>query len=103
MIELPRNAPASIACHRSGLPLLAVCPSGHRRTVPFRRLRTGSGDTTALYARTYKCRVCGSTDVTLFAIESHEELDAIRASWPREHVPAAPPSSYLPDPDAEPL
>lgn len=98
MIDLPRYAPESIACDRSGMPLLAVCPAGHRRAVPFHRLRTGLGDTTALYARTYKCRVCGSTDVTLFAIESQEVLDAIRASWPREHVPAALSSSYLPDP-----
>lgn len=103
MIELPRDAPGSAACDRSGLPLLAVCPAGHRRTIPFRRLRTGPGDPSALYRRTYKCRVCGSTEVTLFAIESQQELDAIRASWPKEHAPAGIASSYLPDPDAEPL
>lgn len=103
MIELRRDAPGSAACDRSGLPLLAVCPAGHRRTIPFRRLHTGPGDASALYRRTYKCKVCGSTDVTLYAIESQEELDAIRSSWPREHVQGGPTSSYLPDPDAEPL
>jgi hypothetical protein len=42
MIEIPRDAPGSIACGRSGLPLLAVCPAGHRRTVPFRLLKTST-------------------------------------------------------------
>lgn len=103
MIELPRDAPGSAACGRSGLPLLAVCPAGHRRTIPFRRLRTEPGDTTPIYRRTYKCQVCGSTEVTLFLIETQQELDAIRASIPRADTRSGPPSAHLPDPDAAPL
>lgn len=83
--------------------MLAVCPIGHRRTIPFRRLRTNSADASALYGRIYKCKVCGSSGVTLYAIESLSELDAIRASCPREHVRSGLPPSYRPDPDAEPL
>jgi hypothetical protein len=48
MIEIARDAPASAACGRSGLPLLAICPNGHRRTVPFRLLKTSDGDRTPL-------------------------------------------------------
>lgn len=81
MIELPRDAPGSAACGRSGLPLLAVCPAGHRRTIPFRRLQTGPGDATPIYGRPFECRECGSAEVTLFALEMQAELD--EASDPR--------------------
>ena len=48
MIEIPRSAPASVACGRRGLPLLATCPCDRRRLVPFRLLKTDDGDTTPL-------------------------------------------------------
>ena len=83
MIELPRNAPGSAACGRSGLPLLGGCPGGHRRAIPFRLLKTFDNDKTPLYGRPFKCKVCGSADVTLFAIETHAELDAIELSLVR--------------------
>ena len=51
MIAIPRDAPGSVACGRSGLPLLAICSSGHRRTVPFRLLKTSEDDRTPLYGR----------------------------------------------------
>ena len=78
MIAIPQDAPASVACGRSGLPLLAVCPMGHRRTAPFRLLKTSENDTTLLYGRPYRCRQCDSPEVTLFAVESQAELDDLR-------------------------
>jgi hypothetical protein len=63
MIEIPRDAPGSVACGRSGLPLLAVCPCGRRRLVPFRLLKTGPNDRTPVYGRPFKCRACGSREV----------------------------------------
>src|SRR4029077_161548 len=45
MIEIPRHAPASVTCGRSGLPLLPVCSLCHRRLVPFRLLKTQDDDT----------------------------------------------------------
>lgn len=103
MIQLPLDAPGSAACDRSGLPLVAVCPAGHRRTVPFRRLRTGPGDETPLYSRSFSCKACGSPSVTLFALETFEELDDFRATLPRAIAPIVSLSSTRPDPDAEPL
>lgn len=103
MIQLPLDAPGSAACGRSGLPLVAICPAGHRRTVPFRRLRTGPGDETPLYSRSFCCKTCGSPNVTLFALETPEELDGFRATLPRASAPSVPLSSNRPDPDAEPL
>jgi hypothetical protein len=70
MIEIPRDATGSVACGRSGLPLLAMCPNGHRRMIPFRLLKTGPADRTPLYGRPFKCRVCGSLEVTLYDTES---------------------------------
>ena len=55
---------------RSGLPLLAICPIGHNRLVPFRLLKTSDTDRTPPYGRPFKCKTCGSREVTLFAIES---------------------------------
>jgi hypothetical protein len=85
MIQIARDAPGSTACGRSGLPLLAICPNGHRRTVPFRLLKTSEIDRTPIYGRPFKCRVCDSAEVTLFAIESQAELDEI------QHAMAGPP------------
>ena len=74
MRQIPRDAPGSAACGRSGLPLLAHCANGHRRTVPFRLLRTHDDDSSRLYARPVLCKACGNREVTLFAIESQTEL-----------------------------
>jgi hypothetical protein len=68
MIGIPRDAAGSVACGRSGLPLLAICPIGHNRLVAFRLLKTSETDRTPLYGRPLKCKVCGSREVTLFAI-----------------------------------
>jgi hypothetical protein len=78
MIGIPRDAPGSVACGRSGLPLLAICPIGHNRLVAFRLLKTVPADGTPLCGRPFKCRACGSREVTLFAIESQAELDAVQ-------------------------
>ncbi len=83
MIQLPPDAPGSAACGRSGLPLMAICPGGHRRSVPWRSLKTDNDDETPLYGRPFKCFVCGSRDVTLFTIETQAELDAVRSTFLR--------------------
>lgn len=100
MILMPRDAPGSIACGRSGLPMLAVCPSGHRRTVPFRLLKTSEDDRTPLYGRPFKCKACGSPEVVLFAVESQAELDKVRASLPSRDVAQAPTTHRPLDPRA---
>ena len=101
MIEIIRSAPASIACGRSGLPLLAICPDGHRRTIPFRLLRTSEADRTPLCGRTLRCRACGSREVTLFAIESQAELACLQAALAGPPQPAEAPTNYRPpDPNA---
>ncbi len=56
MIEIPQDAPGSVACGRSGLPLLATCPNGHRRMIPFRLLKTGDDDRTPVYGRPFRCK-----------------------------------------------
>lgn len=96
MFQIDRNAPGSIACGRSGLPLLAVCSSGHRRTVPFLRLKTSEEDRTPLYGRPFKCLMCDSSEVTLFAIESQAELDDVRRSFPSNRQPAQAPTTHRP-------
>lgn len=102
MHQIPRDAPASIACGRSGLPLLAECATGHRRTVPFRLLKTYDDDRSPLYGRPFLCRTCRSREVTLFTIDSQAELDAVRRTMPRVDGPAAAPTNYRrADPDAD--
>jgi hypothetical protein len=101
MIGIPRDAPGSVACGRSGLPLLAVCPCGRRRTVPYRLLQTSETDRTPVYGRPFKCKACGSREVTLFAIESPAELDAIQRAMAGPSQPATAPTTHArPDPDA---
>lgn len=80
MIQLPLDAPCGAACGRSGLPLMAVCPAGHRRSVPWPSLKTHNDDETPLDSRPFKCFVCGCHEVTLFAIETQAELDEVRAT-----------------------
>jgi hypothetical protein len=102
MIEIPRDAPGSVACGRSGLPLLATCPTGHRRTVPFRLLRTSESDRTPLYGRPFRCRTCGSPEVTLFAIEDRLELAAIQLALAGPPKPAEAPTTHRPpDPNSD--
>jgi hypothetical protein len=101
MIDIPRDAPGSIACGRSGLPLLAICPNGHRRTVPFRLLKTSDADRTPLYGRPFRCRICGSAEVTLFALEGQSELKAIQREVAGPRQPAQAPTTHRArDPDA---
>jgi hypothetical protein len=100
MIAIPHDAPGSVACGRSGLPLLATCSNGHRRMIPFRLLKTRADDRTPLYGRPFKCKVCGSREVTLFAIESQAELDAIQRAMAGPKQPAQAPTTHArPDPD----
>lgn len=102
MIEISRDAPGFVACGRSGRPLLGTCPNGHRRMVPFRLLKTGDEDPTPLYGRPFKCKACGSREVTLFALESQAELDTVRPSlvW-RDHLPSAPTNYARQGPDKD--
>ena len=79
MRQLPFDAPGSVACGRSGLPLVAVCGNQHHRLVPFRLLGTGNDDRSPLYARPFVCKACGSREVTLFAVDCQAELDILRA------------------------
>jgi hypothetical protein len=100
MIGIPRDAPGSVACGRSGLPLLAICPIGHNRLVAFRLLKTSETDRTPLYGRPFKCKACGSREVTLFAIESQAELNAIQQAMAGPKQPAQAPTTHArPDPD----
>ena len=93
MRQLPLDAPGSAACGRSGLPLLARCGNDHRRTVPFRLLKTNDDDRTPLYRRPFLFRECGSRDVTLFAIESQAELDALRRTLLQSDQPSQAPTN----------
>lgn len=99
MIEIPRDSPGSAACGYSGRPLLAICPAGHRRTVPFRLLKTAEDDRSPLYGRPFKCPACASPEVTLFAIESQDELEALRDTVTLHgRRPSAPTTHPPPDP-----
>jgi hypothetical protein len=102
MIEIPRDAPGSVACGRSGLPLLAVCPCGRRRTVPFRLLMTSETDHTPIYGRPFRCKACGRQEVTLFDIESQAELDTIQRAIAEPRQPTKAHSTHPPlDPHAD--
>ena len=96
MIELPRDAPGSVACGRSGLPLLAICSCGRRRLVPFRLLKTSDTDRTPLYSRPFKCKACGSSEVILFSIDDQAELGAIQKSLAGPLQPARAPTTHRP-------
>jgi hypothetical protein len=102
MIGIPRDAPGSVACGRSGLPLLAICPIGHNRLVPFRLLKTSETDRTPLYGRPFLCKACGSREVTLLAIESQAELDEVQRELAGPPQPAEAPTTHRardPNPD----
>ena len=99
MIAIPRDVAGSAACGRSGLPLLAICPIGHNRLIPYRRLKTSESDRTPLYGRPFRCKACGSGEVTLFAIESQAELAAIQQAMAPKPRAEAPTSHPRPDPN----
>ena len=102
MLQLARDAPGSDACNRSGLPLLAICPNRHRRLIPFRLLKAHADDRTPLYGRPFKCKECGSPEVTLFAIESQVELREVQRGLSPSKGPAEAPTSHpRADPDAD--
>jgi len=102
MLQLPRDAPGSDACGISGRPLLAICPNRHRRLIPFRLLKTHEDDRTPLYGRPFKCKECGSPEVTLFAIESQGELDEVQRGLLPSKGPAEAPTTHpATDPDAD--
>jgi len=94
MRHLTIDAPGSAACGRSGLPLVALCGNDHRRLVPFRLLKTGNDDRSSLYGRPFVCKECGNRKVTLFAIESQIELDALRRTQRQVDRPAVAPTNY---------
>jgi hypothetical protein len=100
MIPIARDAAGSVACGRNGLPLLATCSNGHRRTVPFRRLRTSEGDRTPVYGRPFKCKACGSPEVALFVIESQAELTEIQGALAGPQPATAPTTHPQRDPNA---
>ena len=80
--------------------MLAICPIGHNRLVAFRLLKTSETDRTPLYGRPFKCKDCGSREVTLFAVESQAELDAIQQAMAGPKQPAQAPTTHArPDPD----
>ena len=62
----------------------AACPcwrsarAGTAERFPFRLLKTSDDDRTPIYGRPFKCKACRSRDVTLFAIDDHDELEAIQ-------------------------
>jgi hypothetical protein len=100
MIAIPRDAPGTVACGRSGLPLLAICPIGHNRLIPYRLLKTSETDRTPLYERPFKCKACGSREVMLLAIESQDELAAIQQAMAGPKQPDQAPTTHPPpDPD----
>jgi hypothetical protein len=55
-------------------------------------------DRTPLYGRPFKCKACGSREVTLFAIESQAELDAVQQGHGAEAARPAPTTHARPDP-----
>jgi hypothetical protein len=102
LLQFPRDAPGSDACNRSGRPLLAICPNQHRRLIPFRLLKTSNDDRTPFYVRPFKCKECGSPEVTLFAIESQGELTAIQRGLSPSKGPAEVPTTHpRANPDAD--
>jgi hypothetical protein len=101
MIEITRHALCSVVCGRSGRPLLAICPIGHRRFIPFRLLKISAADQTPLYGRPFMCWACGSPEVTLYDIESQAELDALQSAMAEPPKPAKAPTILPPrDPAA---
>jgi hypothetical protein len=69
--------------------------------IPFRLLKTRDDDRTPVYGRPFKCKTCGSPEVTLFAVESQAELDAFQQAMARPKQSAQAPTTHArPDPDS---
>lgn len=98
MLELPKNAPGEAACGYSGRPLVAVCPCGGRRSIPFRKLKTDFGDKTPIYGRPFQCKECKSSEVTLFVFDDPAEFYRLWDDLRDPPEPLRPHST--PDPDA---
>jgi hypothetical protein len=81
-------------------------PSGKSRHVrcdaesgsQFRTLATLRA-ATPLYGRPFKCKACGSREVTLFTVDSQAELDEVLQSLPPPPSAPAPTTHPRPDPD----
>ena len=55
---------------------------------------------TPLYGWPFKCKACGSREVTLFSIDSHADLAAVQQAMAGPTQPAQAPSTHRPpDPD----
>jgi hypothetical protein len=57
-------------------------------------VRTSESDQTPLYGRPFKCRACGSPEVTLYDIESQAELDALHSAMAEPPKPAKGPTTH---------
>jgi len=64
--------------------------------VPFRLLQTSDSDTTPLYGRPFKCRMCDSREVTLYAIESQAEFAALQREMAGPSKPLRPHTTHPP-------
>ena len=87
MTPIARDAPGFVTCGRSGLPLLAVCSSGHRRTIPFRLLKTSETDRTPIYGRPFKCRACGRREGSCFRSTARPSSRPSRTRWRARRSP----------------
>jgi hypothetical protein len=68
--------------------------------IPFRLLKIGYDDRTPIYGRPFKCKACGSREVTLFAVGSQAELDAVQQAMAGPKQPAQAPTTHSrADPD----
>jgi hypothetical protein len=77
-----------------------VVPARASSAFRFRLLKTGPDDRTPLYGRPFRCKACGGREVTLFAIESQAELDAVQQAMAGPKQPAEAPTTHArPDPD----
>jgi hypothetical protein len=82
MIEVKRDANGRFVCMWSGRPLGAVCPCGHRATIPLRLLNVHEGDMSRVYDRPIVCSKRGGRTMTLFVFISPEDMDVFRADFP---------------------
>jgi hypothetical protein len=100
MIEIPRDAPGSVACGRSGLPLLATCSNGHRRLVPLVRHPIRPGLDAVLLQQ--ECRLAATSACRVWSGRSPRPwwLKPIRrARTPRQRAAISTSSSTWPEPD----
>jgi hypothetical protein len=88
--------------HRAATSARGTCRSGPVSSAfRFRLLKTRPDDWTPVYGRPFKCKACGSQEVTLFTIESQAELDALHNAMAEPPKPAKAPTTHPPrDPAA---